>query len=83
MSTRKNAYTDIATFTFEQALAELETIVKRLEAGNAPLENAIEDYSRGTALKAHCEKKLNEARLKVEKILVDQNGELDKEATDI
>jgi exodeoxyribonuclease VII small subunit len=57
---------DIAALSFEQALAELEQIVARLESGQAPLEESIEIYKRGAALKTHCEAKLNAARLQVE-----------------
>jgi len=68
-------YADIAAMSFEQALAELETIVRALESGQAPLEQSIEQYERGAALKAHCEAKLSAARLKVEKIVVGASGE--------
>jgi exodeoxyribonuclease VII small subunit len=67
--------TDIAALTFESALAELEKIVAELESGQAPLERSIEMYERGAALKAHCEKRLEAARLRVEKIVVGQTGE--------
>jgi exodeoxyribonuclease VII small subunit len=65
---------DIAAMTFEQALAELEKIVGSLESGQAPLEASIEMYERGAALKAHCEKRLEAARLRVEKIVVGTQG---------
>jgi exodeoxyribonuclease VII small subunit len=65
---------DIAAMTFEAALAELEKIVGQLESGQAPLEQSIELYERGAALKAHCEKRLEAARLRVEKIVVGPNG---------
>ena len=61
---------DIAALSFEQALAELEKIVSELESGHAPLERSIEMYERGAALKAHCEKRLEAARLRVEKIVM-------------
>jgi exodeoxyribonuclease VII small subunit len=65
---------DISGLTFEQALAELEQIVARLESGQAPLDESIEIYKRGSALKAHCEAKLNAARLQVEKITKSLDG---------
>jgi exodeoxyribonuclease VII small subunit len=65
---------DIAALTFEQALAELEQIVARLESGQAPLEDSIGMYERGAALKAHCESRLAAARLRVEKIVVGSSG---------
>lgn len=67
----------IDSLSFEEALAELEQIVSLLEAGKMPLEEAIEGYTRGSQLKAHCEKKLNQARLKVEKLQLKENGELE------
>ncbi|MET0294546.1 MAG: exodeoxyribonuclease VII small subunit [Phenylobacterium sp.] len=65
---------EIETLTFEQALAELEGIVARLESGQAPLEESIAMYERGAALKGHCEKRLEAARLRVEKIVMGQGG---------
>lgn len=65
---------DIDSLTFEQALAELEQIVGRLESGQAPLEDSIRMYERGAALKAHCEKRLEAARLRVEKIVMGAAG---------
>jgi exodeoxyribonuclease VII small subunit len=69
-------YADIAELSFETALKELEAIVRRLEAGQGELESSIEDYARGTALKEHCMKKLNDARLKVEQIVRKSDGTL-------
>ena len=62
--------------SFEDALTELETIVRDLESGKAPLEKSIQSYERGIALKQHCEKKLGEARAKIEKITVGKDGTL-------
>jgi len=67
--------TDIAELSFEDALAQLESIVSELESGRAPLEKSIALYERGAALKAHCEKRLEAARLRVEKIVVGRNGD--------
>ena len=67
--------TDIAALSFEDALAQLEKIVAELESGRAPLEKSIELYERGAALKAHCEKRLEAARLRVEKIVVGKDGQ--------
>ena len=67
---------DIAALSFEEALAELEKIVQRLEAGDVPLEDSIRIYERGAALKAHCESKLKAAQLKVEQIVVGPDGKL-------
>ena len=65
----------ISAMSFEQALAELETIVGRLESGQAPLEESISLYERGAQLKAHCETRLEAARLKVEKIVMGAQGQ--------
>ncbi|MBK8084773.1 MAG: exodeoxyribonuclease VII small subunit [Devosia sp.] len=59
---------DIRAMSFEAALKELETIVQKLESGQAPLAESIAIYERGDALKAHCEALLKEAEMKIEKI---------------
>ena len=69
-----DAAPDIAALSFEQALAELEQIVARLESGQAALEESIQIYKRGAALKAHCEAKLNAARLQVEMMTKSLDG---------
>ncbi len=61
---------DIAALSFEDALAELERIVRQLEEGRAKLDDAIASYERGTALRRHCEAKLREAQAKVDRITV-------------
>jgi exodeoxyribonuclease VII small subunit len=65
---------DIATLTFEQALAQLEQIVQQLEKGQVGLEDSINTYERGTALKAHCEAKLKDAEARIEKIVINPAG---------
>ncbi|MEC7490258.1 MAG: exodeoxyribonuclease VII small subunit [Pseudomonadota bacterium] len=67
---------DIAKMSFEEALAELETIVGALEGGKGELEEAISAYERGALLKSHCEKKLKAAQTKVEKISLTAGGEV-------
>lgn len=69
----------IDAMSFEEGLRELETIVRKLESGDAPLEDAINDYTRGNALRQHCEKKLQDARLKVEKIMKKEDGSVTTE----
>ncbi len=64
----------IAELTFEQALAALEQVVSQLEGGQVPLEQSIALYERGDALKKHCDTKLSEAELKVEKIVAGGDG---------
>ena len=65
---------DIAAMSFEDALAELEGIVRRLEGGQVKLDDAIQSYERGTQLKRHCEKKLNEAQQRVDRIVIAPDG---------
>ncbi|KCZ89504.1 exodeoxyribonuclease VII small subunit [Hyphomonas johnsonii] len=60
--------------SFEEALGELEGIVKQLEAGEVELEKSIAIYERGAALKAHCESRLKSAELKVEQIVQGAGG---------
>ncbi len=64
----------IAEMSFEDALGELEAIVRQLEGGEVALETSIALYERGAALKKHCEDKLEAARLKVEKIALGPDG---------
>jgi len=70
---------EIAALSFEDALAELEGIVRRLETGNAKLDEAIAAYERGALLKRHCEAKLREAQARVEKIVVSADGTVSAE----
>jgi exodeoxyribonuclease VII small subunit len=67
---------EIAQLSFEDALAELEQIVKRLEAGSGKLNDAITSYERGALLKRHCEAKLREAEARVNKIVIGADGAL-------
>jgi exodeoxyribonuclease VII small subunit len=65
---------DIAVMSFEDALAELEQIVRRLEGGQVKLDEAILSYERGAQLKQHCERKLNEAQQRVDRIVIGSDG---------
>ncbi len=70
---------EIAAMSFEDALSELEQIVRRLETGNAKLDEAIAAYERGALLKRHCEARLREAQSRVEKIVVGADGTVSAE----
>ena len=70
----KELKNDVAELPFEEALAELETIVQRLEKGDVALEESIQIYERGEALKRRCETLLREAEARVEKITRDASG---------
>jgi exodeoxyribonuclease VII small subunit len=62
--------------SFEQAISELEQIVRQLENGEISLEQSITHYTRGTALKAHCHHLLQQAKLQVEQIMKSPSGEI-------
>ncbi len=64
----------IAQLAFEAALAELESIVERLEAGKVDLEESIAIYVRGEKLKKHCEQLLKSAEARIEKITLKGDG---------
>ena len=65
---------DVSKLTFEKAIEELESIVKRLEEGKVPLEESVAIYERGEALKQRCEELLRQAEARVEKITLDAQG---------
>ena len=66
---------NVSTLSFEAALSELEEIVRQLENERSSLEDAIGAYERGAELKKHCEKKLTEAKARVDKINLNAAGE--------
>lgn len=68
---------DILKLSFEEALAQLEEIVRELDDGRGELEGAIVAFERGTQLKRHCEAKLKEAEARIEKILPGADGGAD------
>ncbi|NKB59292.1 MAG: exodeoxyribonuclease VII small subunit [Alphaproteobacteria bacterium] len=74
---------DIEKLGFEDALNELEQIVRSLESGEGKLDDAIASYERGAALKKHCETKLAEAKNRVEKISFTGNGGAETAPTNI
>ena len=74
---------DIAKLSFEDALAELEKIVRTLEDGRGKLDDSIRAYERGALLKRHCEAKLREAQLKVDRIVQGADGSIATEPAKI
>ena len=66
--------TDTSIKDFEAAIAELETIVKKLEEGDLPLEQSLALYERGVALSRFCHAKLEEAERRIE--ILSERGEL-------
>jgi exodeoxyribonuclease VII small subunit len=69
-----NADQSVAGLSFEDALAELERIVRGLEGGQQKLEDAIAAYERGAKLRRHCEAKLAEAEQRVQVIVAAGDG---------
>jgi exodeoxyribonuclease VII small subunit len=69
-----NDNADVKRLSFEQAIEQLETIVKRLEEGKVPLEESVTIYERGEALKTRCEELLRQAEARVQKITLDASG---------
>jgi exodeoxyribonuclease VII small subunit len=70
---------DIESMSFEQAMSELEQIVRSLESGEITLEHSIVNYTRGNALRLHCQKILDSAKLQVERIIKLENGDIKTE----
>ncbi|MBP8234665.1 MAG: exodeoxyribonuclease VII small subunit [Rhizorhabdus sp.] len=64
----------IADLSFEDALKQLETIVRQLESGEVPLDQSISLYAKGDALKRLCEQRLNAAKARIEKISLGADG---------
>ena len=74
---------DIAKLSFEDALDELQALVRTLEKGESKLDQAIQSYERGVALKRHCETKLREAQAKVDRIVLSAEGTVSAEPAGI
>lgn len=74
MGTGPEIAPDIVGLSFEEALKELESTVRRLESGDAPLDESIDLYARGDALRAHCQARLDAAQARIEAIVADRDG---------
>lgn len=74
MNEQADDFADVAAMPFEQAIKELEDIVRKLETGSLTLEDSISAYERGEVLKARCDALLAAAEARIEKITVDANG---------
>ncbi len=64
----------LSGLSFEDALRELETVVRQLESGDVPLDKSIQLYERGEQLRSHCETRLADARARIEAIMLDASG---------
>lgn len=69
-----NTLADLSSLSFEDALKALEEVVRRLESGEAPLDQSIELYARGDALRKHCQTRLDAAQARIEAIVADREG---------
>jgi exodeoxyribonuclease VII small subunit len=65
---------DIGQMTFEDALRALEDVVRNLETGEVPLDQSIDLYERGEALRKHCQARLDAAQARIEKIVAGPDG---------
>ncbi|WJY18369.1 exodeoxyribonuclease VII small subunit [Alteriqipengyuania flavescens] len=65
---------DISEMSFEDALRALENVVRQLEGGEVPLEQSIDLYERGEKLREHCQKRLDAAQARIEKIVAGPDG---------
>jgi exodeoxyribonuclease VII small subunit len=68
--------TEVGALTFDQALAELQTVVAKLESGGSPLEESIALYERGVALHERCARLLGDAELRVQRLVEASGGAL-------
>lgn len=68
--------TEIKNLSFEEALVQLENIVRELESGRIKLDDAVNAYEKAVCLKQLCENKLKDAQLKIEKIEISPQGEM-------
>lgn len=67
--------TDISGLSFEDALRALEDVVRKLESGEVPLDQSIDLYERGEALRKHCQARLDAAQARIDKIVTGAAGE--------
>lgn len=66
---------DLSSLSFEDALKALEDVVRRLESGEAPLDQSIELYARGDALRKHCQTRLDAAQARIEQVVANAAGQ--------
>jgi exodeoxyribonuclease VII small subunit len=73
MSAKQN--NSISKLSFEQAIKELTSIVSKIEQGQIPLQDSLEQYERGMALIKHCRGILQQAEKRIEKIATEEKSE--------
>mgnify|MGYP001176927943 CR=1 FL=1 len=77
----KSATRAVDQLSFEEAMTELEQIVRDMELGKTGLEQSIEQYERGVALRDHCQKRLQEAQMRITQMTQQADGTLHSETT--
>lgn len=79
MDSHTQTTTNVDDLNFEQAMRELESLVRRLEEGQMTLEEMIAACERGTALKKHCDAKLQQGQARIDQIIVSPEGDVSAE----
>lgn len=77
-----NELPPIESLSFEDAMSELETVVRKLESGNIKLDDAVKIYERGKLLQKHCSEKLKSAKSKIDLLVIEQNKPVGVESFD-
>lgn len=65
---------NLTEMSFEDALGALETVVRKLESGEVPLDESINLYEQGEKLRTHCQARLDAAQARIEKIVAGPDG---------
>jgi exodeoxyribonuclease VII small subunit len=78
MAAKKPKKDDIAEMSFEDSIKELTNIVRKIEQGQIPLQDSLEQYEKGMALIKQCRGILEKAEKRIEKISEQQNKSQDK-----
>lgn len=73
----------IEKMSFEEAIAELEQIVRKIDTGSENLADAVSSFEKGVKLKKHCENLLKDAKLRIEKITKNASGAIDVDNIEI
>lgn len=81
MTERKNK-DDLAKLTFEEAIGQLKEIVGKIEQGEIPLQDSLEQYEKGMSLIKHCRGILQKAEKRIEKISKEEPAEPEPEQAD-
>ena len=78
----KKQKSDISKMSFEEAIKELTSIVSKIEQGQIPLQDSLEQYERGMTLIKHCRGILQQAEKRIEKISAEEKSEDSSQKTD-